>query len=90
MPKSRNRKNHKRKTQIYKDRKKQEQEKLKKLMYEKYIKAQEDYLSSQEEHKAVEETEEKIEVDVDLPEIDVNEVDVDTQVDIDINDIKID
>lgn len=65
MPKSKNKKDHKKRLAAYKLRKKQEQEKLKKLMYEKYIKAQEEYLASQQEHKDTEEQDVDIDIDVD-------------------------
>lgn len=63
MPKSKNSKNHKKRLASYKLKKKQEEEKFRKLMYEKYLKAQEDYLASQEAHTDTEEQE--IEIDVD-------------------------
>jgi len=63
MPKSKNNKNHKQRLASYKLQKKQEEERLKKLMYEQYIKAQEDYLAAQEAHKDTEEQE--IEIDTD-------------------------
>ena len=63
MPKSKNSKNHKKRLIAYKLKKKHEDEKLRKLMYEKYQKVQEEYLASQEEHKDTEEQE--IEIDTD-------------------------
>ena len=63
MPKSKNGKNHKKRLAAYKLKKKQDEEKLRKMMYEKYLKAQEEYLDSQEEHKDTEEQE--IEIDTD-------------------------
>lgn len=73
MGKSRNGKNHKQRLAAYKIKKKQDQERFKKMMYDNYIRAQQEYLASQESHKETEE----------------QEVDIDTgdfNLDIDIND----
>ena len=70
MPKSKNRKNHKSKLADFKLKKKQEDERMRKVMYDKYMKAQEDYLASQEEHK---DTEQEQEINIDTDDFTIDE-----------------
>lgn len=69
MPKSRNRKSHKRKLAAYKSKKKQEQEALKKKMYEQYIKSQEENLASKEAHKDTKD----IDIDIDTDDFSIED-----------------
>lgn len=66
MPKSKHRKEHKSKLNVYKANKKQEQEALKKKLMENYIKMQQDALQAQDSHSSIEEVSG---VDVDVSEL---------------------
>ncbi len=88
MPKSKNRKGHKAKKEAYKMKVKQDQERMRKVMHEQYVKSKDDYLASQEMHKDSEEQE----IDIDTGDFGMNEevvVDTNKDIDIDIDDIEI-
>jgi hypothetical protein len=55
MPKSKHRKSHQKKLNIYKTNKKREQEVLKKEMIDKYTKMQKENLENQQAHSSIEE-----------------------------------
>lgn len=87
MPKSKNRKNHLQKLNLYKANKKKEQELFKKKMIDNYIKMQEQAYAEQEAHTSTQDvTGPEIDID-DLNSIDIEDVDIDIEdIDIDIED----
>lgn len=72
MSKSKSTKDHKKRLAAYKLKRKQQQERFKKQMYDMYIKSQQDYLASQEAHTDSAEQE----VDIDVGNINLDEITV--------------
>lgn len=79
MPKSKHRKLHKSKLNVYKANKKQEQEVLKKKLMENYIKMQQDALQAQDSHSSIEEVSG---VDVDVSELNEDWDQIDSDIEI--------
>lgn len=66
MPKSKHRKEHKKKLNVFKENNKKQQEVLKKNLMDNYIKLQQDLLQAKESHKS---TEEVSGIDVDVTDL---------------------
>lgn len=70
MSKSKSTKDHKKRLASYKIKRKQDQNRVRKMLYDNYIRAQEEYLANQEAHKETEEQE----LDIDIGDVNIDDI----------------